>query len=581
MERAERIARMAAKQRAQRGVELPDRSDVQQLRSTAEPKPRPAEPKQAEPAVTKLSPIAAPAGEPVKPFACPRCGQRVEGESFYGPCNGCRAQLRGGATVRGCLLGTHPTSSPGPAGAAAVLRRQQRRHLPKVVAYRTVSRTVAELLHDLPAGVDRVVLLGPRPGLTADRQRSWYMGDLPAGWEHDQAGHYLTGDHPIGKYRAPDGRRVELHRAAAWFGEGDYGAVEVAVAFAELADQLGRSPLLSTPATTGRELLLSMVPERVDGWPCLTAEHQALIRSTSGQGRVELFTRDGGQLDGLHEYDGRFMYAALCRQLGAGPAELIESPRWERFARARWLVDVEVPAGWSGPGLLGLPDPDGSGWLWPATAGDRFQTWADGCEVDLARQHGWTAEPVAALRLVDGKADPLGSWSAKLQRMRDSMRSPLAASAVRRVLLTTLGTLHGRPHRVTKVLPLDQADRVPDDAGTVRQVGGTLVFDVETETAWPAMSHPEWTSAVWARARTRLLSCPGEGGRTGALHMAPGTRLVALRTDAVYVDRQQPAWHEADDGRPGRLSYRGGVDKRMPAPVTSAALLQLAHGWRG
>lgn len=515
--------------------------------------------------------------EPVEPFTCPRCHQPAEGEAFYGPCGACRQSLRTGATVV-AAPSQGPTSAPVEPAAEVVvsgpvLRRQHRRHRDRNVVYRAATSELADLLHELPAGTDRVVMTGPRPGTTAAGDRAWYCGELPPGWTPAEGGHYLGGATPIGKYTAPDGRRVAVHRAADWFGEGDYGPAAVEAAMAELAGVLG-GPLLATAATTGRELLLRSLPEREEGWPVLSEEHQTLLRSISGQGRSEVFDLGRPELPELHEYDGRFMYSALCWGLGAGPAELVERPSWEPRARAWYEVCATVPAGWSGPGLLGVKDDDGETWRYPAQPGEAFYTWADGAELFMAERHGWRFTVLRQLRLTDSKANPLGGWADRLVKARDACALPLAAKACRSILLKTVGTLHGRPHTITKTVHRSEARAIPDEAD-VDEYGDQLVYTVQAGQAWPAMCHPEWSAGVWARCRARLLSGPGG---TGALHLQAG-EVVAFRTDAVYVTARQPSWEAADDGATGRLQYRGGTTEPLPAPTTTAALLR-SRPWR-
>lgn len=576
MDLAQRAALVAARAIEKgRPLDQRDRSEPAALRieheRPAPPRPAPVKRTSKAPAPVKLE---ARHLEPVEPFTCPRCGQPADGQPFYGPCGKCQGELGAGGNLASSTLPCVEEGAPLVQGApSAVLRRTQRRHRARVTVWRQVTAEVAQLLHELPAGTERVYICGRRPGLTAAGDRAWFLGQLPDGWSHHPDGHYLGGQHPVGKYLDPAGTRVEVHRAASWYGEGDYTPAQAQAAHEELADLFGRHPLLATPATTGRELLVRTIPEREGGWPCLSADHQELVRSTSGQGRMELFTEQGQVLDGLHEYDGRFMYAGLCRQLGAGPATLHEGPGFDRYARARYLVAVQVPAGWDGPGLLGHTSPDG-GWCYPSTPRARFSTWADGAELHLAQRHGWTFTVQARLELADSKANPLGAWAERLVKMRQAAIMPMAQAALRRVLLMAVGTLHGRPHRVTRVVELADAGQVPDDS-PAQVLGGQVAYEVSTGQAWPALAHPEWTSAIWARGRTRLLSGPtGQG----ALHLGAG-QLVAMRTDALYVTRRQHGWEEGDDGRPGRLEYRGGRDGQLQAP-TSVAELLAARTWR-
>ena len=99
MDLAQRAALLAARhaEGASR-LDLRDRSEPDELRHRSEPDQ--IEPGWIEPARAELAPIVAPGGT-VPGFVCPRCGATVEGADFYGPCQGCRAELRTGATVSG------------------------------------------------------------------------------------------------------------------------------------------------------------------------------------------------------------------------------------------------------------------------------------------------------------------------------------------------------------------------------------------------------------------------------------------------------------------------------------------------
>lgn len=453
---------------------------------------------------------------------------------------------------------SHRPDCPDPAGVA--LRRRWARHKRRETEYVTAGRSLADTLDGLGADTERVYVSGSMVEASAELL-DW--ATLPEGWEH--GGHYLRLPHPIFRCVRPDGREVEVHRADAYFGSGVTPAAAAAGAdelVGQLGDRFDGAGMLATPATTGRELILRSLPP--GAFSCLADDHQDLIRSTSGQGRIEMLW-SGGDLGELAEYDGRFMYAALCWGLGAGPAVHDDRPVWEPRARGRYRVRFTVPAGWEHVGILGVMS--GDGWEYPTEG--VHETWADGAELLVAEKHGWTFDVLERLLLADGKADPLRRWADRLVAAREAVSTDEARSALRSILLHGLGALHGRPSTVTKVTA---ADEVPADAELVRVEGDRVVWTAAGATAkWAAMSHPEWTSAVWARARARLLDGPRG---VGALHV-PRSDLVAFRTDAIYLAGRRPDWEHADDGKPGRFRLVGHTVGPMAGPTTSAELLRL------
>lgn len=434
--------------------------------------------------------------------------------------------------------------------------------------------------------LDRLYLVGDVPGVGVDGLRSWAMPErLPDGWEHGR--HYLEMPNPVLRY-VQGGREVEVLRVASWLGEADYTVKEAAQAMrlvrAELEARFDEGRMLSTPATTGRYLIGRTVPFS-SGWPVLTDELQDLIRSTSGQGRIELLPRSG-ELPGLYEYDGRLMYAALCWGLSGGAPVRDTADEYAGYTRGRYRVRFTVPGDWdercdpkcgmpghAGIGLLGVTDDD-DGWRFPSSPGETGETWCDGAELHVALAHGWKVEIRERLLWPDTPTrGPLDTWAERLvaarQAAEEAAETPavaaLARNAVRAVILHGIGALHGRPHKVSRAVPIDHGDAVPLDVlDTVRPEGDWLLWTEGSDQAWPEMSHPEWSAAIWARARARLLSGPTgiAAMRSGALHVWP-QHVVAFRTDALYLDRD-PCW--PDDGKPGRYRLKRAVTDPVAAP---------------
>lgn len=450
---------------------------------------------------------------------------------------------------------------------------------------------------------DRVLMVGPRPGGGTLAGFTAWAATMPEGWAVAPAGHYLEGDHPTLRYVSPDGHEVHVGRAAQWLGDDalDASAADAEAAWVELGDAIRRAfdpraQLLASPATTGRELWLRTIPRGAE-WAPMSDELQHLCRSTSTQGRVELLPRAQPEVERIVNLDGRFMYAALCWGLAGGGAELVRCTEYLGQTRARYHVNVTVPRDWAvacscgapgHPGIGLLPragDKPRDGWAYPSEPGETFTTWADGAELHVALAHGWGVEPFEAIVWDghDGVSPPLDAWAKRLVSARDVLvmrtaRTPngpglpvpigrMAAAGVRAILLHAVGAFHGARHRVTRSVPIEQAHEVPADARDMRVEGDRVVWAEHQAAAWPELAHPEWSTAIWARARARLLSGPGG---TGALHV-PARDVLAFRTDALYLTGEPPAW--PDDGRAGRLRVVRRVVGSLATPRTHAELL--------
>lgn len=501
--------------------------------------------------------------------------------------------------------------STGTGSTTSVLVRQWRRYRDTPTRFvRVGRRSVAELLDTCTGdGRQRLYLVGDRPGGTAEGFRGWAWGELPPGWSPD--GHYLESPMlPVLRWRHTDGRTVVAHRAAAWFGEGDYSPAEAAAALRTLLDcirvlwrdEQGDIVLLDTPATFGRDLLLRALPEG-DRYPTLPAEVQQLIRATSGQGRWELRERTG-TLPALHGWDMRLAYAGMAWGLGGGGVIRDTRPDVDLYARGRYRVQVTVPHGWDHVGLVGLPDDRGR-WEWPAEPGRVFETWVDGAELAMVERHGWHWRCLERIVLRDSDARPLDTWrdhlvtlrlaltddarvraeargragarAAALERARrggTARAQQLARDAVRAVVLHTFGALHGRTSPVTRWAPSVPAELEPAERASLRREAGGWAWREHRDAAWSELSRPEWSSAVWARTRARLLDWPSR--RTGVLHTDPGT-FVAMRQDAAYWTAP-PGWDEPDPWEVGALRPTVQLAGPLDAPASHRELLALTGG---
>lgn len=449
---------------------------------------------------------------------------------------------------------------------------------------------LGDFLDGMPEDVERVFVTGARIGDTPDGFAEWMASD-GGEWEPAPAGHYLEGSAPILRYCGPEGRRIVVQRASAWFGEEPFTAAQAMSAWSTLrlavTERWEGSTLLATPGTTGRDLFVRSLGERV--YPLASAEHQSLIRATSGQGRDELRPApeddDGfalGLMDGLAEYDGRLMYGALCWGLGSGvavdqeasgpaaQASFADEFRRHPQRRGRYLIKWRVPHWWRHVGLVG--EWRGGRWQYPARPGDSGTSWVDGAELALLVAHQWPFAIARRLLLHESEGvGPLDRWARKLVALRFALATTgerLAAAGARAMLLHALGAFMGTSHTVTRATPIEDQRAVPHSAINPRIEGAYIVWGEPRATAWPELSHPEWSAAVYGRCRARLLSGPAS---TGALHV-PASHVVAFRTDAVYLT-SRPDW--SDDGQAGRLRLVSWAPGPLPWPQSTAELLRM------
>lgn len=328
--------------------------------------------------------------------------------------------------------------------------------------------------------------------------------------------------------------------------------------------------LLATPGTTGRDLWLRM--PAADGCPIMSDEAQTLVRTTSGQGRIETFRPRSHLVPALYEYDLRLAYAAVLRNLPMGEPDEVSPATDVGRLPYRALVRFRPPDGWRHVGIIGQHH-GAAGWSFPTVSSWHGPAWADGCEIELARRHGWAVEFERVI-VWPKFGDPLRAWADRLLPIIDTAQRVLSPdgaryvrSMVRSIILHTIGAFHGAPARVTCTAP-DLAD-APIGVDSLRIHDDGHVSWRETRPArWPEAVHPEWSAHIWARNRVRLLATPKGGGM---LTVDP-TTLVAVRTDAVYTTTPT-GWDADDDGKPGRWVLKHVDECSQPWPRTGADVL--------
>ncbi len=465
----------------------------------------------------------------------------------------------------------------------SVARRLVRSLRPRPTAWVPAPTHLSGVLDNLPArrGWSRVFLVG-RSWSSLDGLRQW-AARLPHGWVPAEGGHYLDGSHTwVLRYRHESGRCAEVRPASEWFGRGSFTAADASEAWVLLHDLVaerwaGRPALLSSPAATGRDLWVRQLSASEE-WPAPPPDVADMIRAGSGQGRSEVVELEGrDSLPWLVEMDGRLMYLALMRELPGRFVDVVEGhpETFDPYERARYLVEVTVPAGWAHVGLVGRRA-DAGRWEYPRVPGETWETWCDGVELQLLENRGWPF--VVRRRIVFQRGRPLDRWAARMlgaigtapSMLRYSPRArEMAAGALRLVAISALGGFQGRPFLVDRSAPLHEG---PPGAGArnVRVAEGRYHWQEPTPPREPWSVQPHWPASVWARSRVRLLT---HRGRAGALHV-PLSTVVAMRTDALYltVDPTE-AWES--DGRPGVLRRKWWRAGPMPAPTSVRELLAL------
>lgn len=422
----------------------------------------------------------------------------------------------------------------------------------------------------------RVMLTGP------SLPREWLLQLVP-GWTHGR--HYLDHDVPTGRYtHERAGVTVEVRRAAEWFGGGDYTPREAEAAWEALgrilAAQRGGGVLLRSPGATGHDLWLRAAGGEVPD--PLPDDVQELMRQTP-QHRIELRPPAVPDAPALWVLDGRWMYAALTRELGSGPVSWLRGEdaaahfARDPHARARYLVRFAAPAWWrETPHAIGVLMARGTdGWETPLSG----ETWADAAEVHLAVEAGWSVQFLEGVAFTPGR--PLDAWTARLVRARERVSddelgprvAELVRRAVRAILLHAIGSWHssGRDETTVTASPMqppagdgwEAPERLDNGAVLWRRRRGLPSGRAA------AMRHPEWSAQVWGRAHARILSSPtGTRGVVGGLLATMWADVVAVYGDALMTTRR-PLWADHDDGRPGRLRVKGHLCGPLAWPTTA------------
>lgn len=428
--------------------------------------------------------------------------------------------------------------------------------------------------------IDRILFAGKLEEMTRD----WMMQPLSEGW---QFANEFAFKHRVATYARPLGIdrgaytvsvKLGSHRES-WF-PGCEDQVVMSESWKALESEWKSTglPLLSSPAATGRALLWETLPCK-DGapveFPSLDDDLAKLIRANSPQHRIEqvICAAEGREsvealLPRCIQYDGRWMYAAMC---GLDRLPIGEPKRVGGFVKYQpgiYNVTVQVPKNWNHVGLIPVKGGNlnsGIHWEYPSAPGLRFKTWAFEPELTLALKYGWEIMDVQ-----DGyafeKGRPLLGWSDRLVKMRRKFQESaavlhpylastingFAAAAVRQILNHTIGAMHRNDFEREEFISGDNFRKWrrenPDLAGSefrepTRVEGGYMVPVFVQDTSRFAIYMPHWTSTLYSLARARVAEW--------ALLCDPST-LVKINGDAIYSTAAQPEIEKLDTQRLGQ-----------------------------
>lgn len=467
--------------------------------------------------------------------------------------------------------------------------------------------TLLDITRALPPEVERVYLVGPRPGREGTPESLYvWLRQPEIGLEWEVTKFEPDDDAPILslRQREPEGsgkrRELRFSRAAQWFGPGRYSPRQAQEAMVGLEAILqktfdDRMRCLTTPGLTG---LAAWDRSRKADYPLLDEETQALIRATSTQGRVEICPVPGRDpLPGFVYEDLRFAYGALLKGVGFGPATRDDIPEFDPHRRGRYHIKFRVPDGWDHLGLFAVQsDSRREPWVYPWQPGEVGETWVGSTELDLALNPprglpAWSISIQERLLFQNTSAGhpwPLDVWGDKLIDARLSIEPRVAAgefsaevgemieAGLRNILLHGVGGFHRRNRpELFIVYPHEGYGAIPASADPQFHADGTATYKVTKPLdKWIArLMHPEFSSQVWDRCRRHLLYSAKKkmgqivpGSESGVL-LLERKEVVALRTDAAYVTRN-PNW--PDDGRtPGQFRVKGQINEPVPQPDKS------------
>jgi hypothetical protein len=457
-------------------------------------------------------------------------------------------------------------------------------------------------------GAERIMFTGKvPPGEPGGRH--WLLVGTPNWTGRDV---WTDSDAPAGRFKhVSTGQEVNVRAVKEWFGDIPLTPAQARLAWNALDTVVrgidDRARLMLSPARTGANLWAWSLPKSTPLVP-VTPDIAEELHYTSGQHHYGHFVTGKNfdahedcvplidaektkKISAFAHVDGKFMYAALGRELGVGPGirhnrtSAYELMTTQPYARVRYEIKFTVPDNWNHLGILPVKhDNVNDGWYYPNRPGATGITWADAAEVSVALNAGWLIEPLSAVEFY--KARPVDTWMERLNRARDrvvdnpEMAAPLKraiTAALRNMLIQGVGRFasRGRDRQVTVASAFD----IPAEyVATSKRYGELYTYkEPGTGARNDGFYHPEIAAQVWGRGRARILSAPTATDRAGggALTVPPHT-LIGVNGDALYTT-ELPAWSKpverggGDDGKTGRLRLKSFIRGSFMTPTSIEA----------
>jgi hypothetical protein len=143
-------------------------------------------------------------------------------------------------------------------------------------------------------------------------------------------------------------------------------------------------------------------------------------------------------------------------------------------------------------------------------------------------------------------------------------------SGLRGILLHAVGGFHRKDTTETVIVySREELAQVPARYHVTAHSDGTWTYvrPVPLDRWSQQFQHPEWSAAIWARCRSRLLLSEtkkkGEVIDTAGILTLPREDVVGLRVDAMYLTHN-PGW--GDNGLPGRFRIKGLLNEQCQQP---------------
>jgi len=436
---------------------------------------------------------------------------------------------------------------------------------------------------------DKLFLCGSLDAMT----REYMLEPLDNGWEIEGT---FVFKHRTAIYynRMPPTKRVTVkltsHRES-WFP----GCEDAGVAFhawTAFASEWPKDvPILSTPAATGKALLWENFPKG-QSFPALPDDLARSIRAWSPQHRIQALQRylvdlesEGIEPKDCIQYDGRWMYAAMCGLDRFPIGEPRHAEGFTPYVPGWYDVTIRIPETWAHVGLIPILEDTGTAgvraWRYPSEPGRVFRAWVAEPELTLAIE-GVKKFDLPAWEIMDfhdgycfEKGRPLVNWAQTLIEMRHRMQEVVdsygatpdtrtayrfAAAAVRQILNHTIGAIHKNEYQRETFISDDnfriwrrENPRLAQGEDVLRVEGGYMVPCFVADNSPLSIFMPHWSGTIYSLARARVAEW--------ALLCDPST-LVKIHGDAIYSTIEQLELDKLGDQRDKEGDLRLGQPRR-------------------